>query len=71
VALQRTGAELLVEAVTRQQGDQLRSDLELDPALVAQAVGDPRADQRADVLDLLGGQRPEGDRLVDAVDELR
>ena len=46
-------------------------DLERDPALLGEPLRDPLDDQPGDLLDLRRAQRPEGDDLVDPVEELR
>src|SRR6202012_5792706 len=71
VAPQRTGAELGVEALGREPGDELRRDLERHSTLVQQPLGDRGDDQPADLLDLALGERLEDDELVDPVQELR
>jgi hypothetical protein len=70
VALQRPGAELVVEAVARHLRHEVVGDRQLDPALRAQPLRDARADRRGDPLHVLGGERVERHRLVDPVEEL-
>ena len=67
---QRAGAELRVEALAREQLDRLVAELDLDP-LRAQPPCQPVEQQLRDLGQLLVGEGPEDDDLVDPVDELR